>query len=200
MKAVAFSENPAALGLPSLWTDHWEPVWDAVDETGLVVCLHIGSSGTLLRTAADAPPSMVLPHVGANSMLACTDWLFTGVLDRHPGIRIAFSEGGAGWVPYLLEQAEKVFARAHFRDQVGTTRPPRQVFAAHMVVCFMCDDTALAALDIIGEDNITWESDYPHEDGFFPDSRTRLAETLAEVPDEAARKIAETNARRLFGI
>ena len=171
MKAIAFSENPAALGLPSVWTDHWEPVWDAIDETDLVVCLHIGSSGTLLRTAADAPPSMVLPHVGANSMIACTDWLFTGVLDRHPVIRIAFSEGGAGWVPYLLEQAEKVFARTTSATQVGTTRPPRQVFAEHMDVCFMCDDTALAALDVIGEDNITWESDYPHEDGFFPDSR-----------------------------
>jgi predicted TIM-barrel fold metal-dependent hydrolase len=199
-KAIAFSENPAALGLPSMWTDHWEPLWDAVDETGLVVCLHIGSSGRLLKTTDDAPPSMVLPHMGANSMLACTDWLFTGVLDRHRSIRVAFSEGGAGWVPYLLEQSEKVFARSHFRSQFGSVRPPREVFAEHMVVCFMCDDTAMAALDVIGVDNITWESDYPHEDGFFPHSRERLAETLADVPDDVARKIAETNARRLFRI
>ncbi|MCB0994606.1 MAG: amidohydrolase [Acidimicrobiales bacterium] len=200
MKAIAFSENPAALGLPSMWTDHWEPLWDAVDETGLVVCLHIGSSGTLLRSAADAPPSMVLPHVGANSMLACTDWLFTGVLDRHPSIQVAFSEGGAGWVPYLLEQAEKVFSRSHFRAQFRSARPPREVFAEHMTVCFMCDDTALAAMDVIGVGNMTWESDYPHEDGFFPHSRDRLAETLADVSDDDARRIAETNARALFGL
>ena len=69
-----------------------------------------------------------------------------------------------------------------------------------MVVCFMRDDTAMAALDVIGVDNITWESDYPHEDGFFPDSREHLARTLADVPDDVARKIAETNARRIFGI
>ena len=200
MKGIAFSENPAALGLPSLWTDHWEPLWEAVSETGLVVCLHIGSSGRLISSSADAPPCMVLPHVGANSMVACTDWLFTGILDRHPGIRVAFSEGGAGWVPYLLEQADKTFSRAAFRDQIGSVRPPREVFAAHLFVCFMCDDTALAALDVIGEDNITWESDYPHEDGFFPESRTRLAASLAAVPDAVARKIAETNARRLFRI
>ncbi len=199
-KAIGFSENPAALGLPSMWTDHWEPIWDAVDDTGLVVCLHIGSSGRLLRSAPDAPPSMVLPHMGANSMIACTDWLFTGALDRHRNIRVAFSEGGAGWVPYLLEQAEKTFSRSHFRAQFGATRPPREVFAEQMVVCFMRDDTAMAALDVIGVDNITWESDYPHEDGFFPDSREHLARTLADVPDDVSRKIAETNARRIFGI
>jgi len=200
MKAIAFSENPAALGLPSMWTDHWEPLWDAVDETGLVVCLHIGSSGRLIMSSADAPPSMVLPHMGVNSMVACTDWLFTGVLDRHRSLRVAFSEGGAGWVPYLLEQSEKVFATRSLRAQFGATRPPSEVFAEHMTVCFMSDDAAMRALDVIGEDNITWESDYPHEDGYFPHSRERLAATLADVPDAVARKIAETNARRLFGI
>ena len=199
-KAIGFSENPAALGLPSMWTDHWEPLWEAIDDTGLAVCLHIGSSGRLLRSAEDAPPSMVLPHMGANSMIACTDWLFTGVLDRHRKIRVAFSEGGAGWVPYLLEQAEKTFGRSHFRAQFGATRPPREVFAEQMVVCFMRDDTAMAALEVIGVDNVTWESDYPHEDGFFPDSRTHLADTLLDVPEAVARKIAETNARRFFGI
>lgn len=199
-RAIAFSENPAALGLPSMWTDHWEPLWHAIDETGLVVCCHIGSSGRLLKSSDDAPPSMVLPHMGANSMIACTDWLFTGVLDRHRSIRVAFSEGGAGWVPYLLEQSEKIFARAHFRAQFGATRPPREVFAEQMFVCFMCDDTALAAIDVIGADTMTWESDYPHEDGFFPHSRERLVDTLAHVDDEVARKIAETNARRLFRI
>lgn len=143
---------------------------------------------------------MVLPHMGANSMIACTDWLFTGVLDRHRKIRVAFSEGGAGWVPYLLEQAEKTFGRSHFRAQFGATRPPREVFAEQMVVCFMRDDTAMAALEVIGVDNVTWESDYPHEDGFFPDSRRHLADTLLDVPEAVARKIAETNARRFFGI
>jgi predicted TIM-barrel fold metal-dependent hydrolase len=200
MKAIAFSENPAALGLPSMHTDHWEPLWDAVDDAGLVVCLHIGSSGRLIKSSDDAPPCMVLPHMGANSMVACTDWLFTGVLDRHRAIRVAFSEGGAGWVPYLLEQAEKVYDAPGFRAQIGSSRPPREVFAEQMYVCFMCDDTAMRMIDVIGEDNITWESDYPHEDGFFPHSRERLERTLAEVSEPIARKIAEGNARRLFGI
>ena len=129
-RAVAFSENPTTLGLPSVYTDHWEPLWEAVDETGLVVCLHIGSSSKLIKSSDDAPPCTVLPYVGANSMIACSDWLFSGILDRHRSIQVAFSEGGAGWAPYLLEQASEVFDS--FRVQLpGPASPSGDVCRAH---------------------------------------------------------------------
>ena len=198
MKALAFSENPTWMGLPSIYTDHWEPLWDAVDETGLVVCLHIGSSSRLIKSSDDAPTCSVLPYVGANSMISCTDWMFSGVLDRHPSMRVAFSEGGAGWVPYLLEQAELIYAE--YPEQIPGKRRPRDVFAEHMYVCFMTDETALANLDLIGVDNICWESDYPHDSGSFPNSRSALEQMFADVPEDVSRKVVETNARRLFGL
>jgi predicted TIM-barrel fold metal-dependent hydrolase len=196
-RAIAFSENPTTLGLPSVYSDHWEPLWNAVNEAGLAVCLHIGSSSKLIRSSQDAPPCTQLSYVGANSMMACTDWLFSGILERHPSVRVAFSEGGAGWVPYLLEQAEHVFA--HYRDQqLRVRRPPTEIFAEHMYVCFIQDDHAVASLGAIPEDNIMWESDYPHDSGLFPESRSRLAEALRDVPDDVAAKIAAGTARRVF--
>jgi predicted TIM-barrel fold metal-dependent hydrolase len=195
--AIAFSENPTSLGLPSVWTDHWEPLWDAADETGTVVCLHIGSSSKLIKSSDDAPACTVVTYAGTNSMIACTDWLFSGILERHPGIRVAFSEGGAGWVPYLLEQADHIFDG--YQVQLPARKPPREVFAEHMYVCILRDNTALASIGVIPEDNITWESDYPHDSTLFPNSRTLLEESMATVPDDTARKIAETNARKLFG-
>lgn len=69
-----------------------------------------------------------------------------------------------------------------------------------MTVCFMTDDTAMRSLDVIGEDRICWESDYPHDSGSFPNSRASIEATLADVPADVAVKIAETNARRLFRI
>lgn len=194
--AISFSENPTTLGLPSIYTQHWEPLWRALDETRLVVCLHIGSSSKLIKSSDDAPNCAVLPYVGANSMMACTDWLFSGVLDRHTNIRVAFSEGGAGWAPYLLEQAEDVFNS--YTEQIPSTRSPRDVFAEHMFVCILRDETALTMVDQIGEDNILWESDYPHDSTSFPESRGRLAESLHSIPDSTARKIAELTARNLF--
>jgi predicted TIM-barrel fold metal-dependent hydrolase len=198
IKAIAFSENPTTLGLPSIYTDTYEPLWAAIAATGLPICLHIGSSSKLLRSAPDAPDPVGLTFVGANSMMACADWLFSGVLERFPSLRIAFSEGGAGWVPYVLERADEVFE--NLGDVLAATRPPRELFAEHMFTCIMRDDVALGSLDIIGERNVMWEADYPHESGTFPNSRELLEKSLEKVPDEQAAMIAETNARRLFNI
>jgi predicted TIM-barrel fold metal-dependent hydrolase len=198
LKAIAFSENPTTLGLPSVYTDHWEPLWRAIAATGLPVCLHIGSSSKLLRSSPDAPDPVGLTFVGANSMMACADWLFSGVLERHPHLRIAFSEGGAGWVPYVLERADEVFD--NLGEVLVATRRPRELFAEHMFTCIMRDDVALRSLDIIGERNVMWEADYPHESGTFPNSRVLLEQSLRDVPDAQARRIAETNAREFFGI
>ncbi|CAB4741476.1 MAG: amidohydrolase family protein [Actinobacteria bacterium] len=198
VKAIAFSENPTTLGLPSVYTDHWEPLWAAITATGLPICLHIGSSSKLLRSSPDAPDPVGLTFVGANSMIACADWLFSGVLERFPRLRVAFSEGGAGWVPYVLERADEVFE--NLGEVLAAKTPPREIFSRHMFTCIMRDDVALGSLDIIGDGNIMWEADYPHESGTFPNSRALLEKSMAKVPDEQARKIAETNARALFGI
>lgn len=197
-RAIAFSENPTVLGLPSVYTEHWEPLWRAVNESGLVVCLHVGSSSKLLKSSDDAPYCSVLPYVGGNSMIACTDWMLSGILDRYSGIRVAFSEGGAGWVPYLLEQAEETFHG--YRSTLAASRSPRETFAEHMYVCMIRDEAALAAIDVIGEDKLMWESDYPHDSTSFPHSRQQLEEVMREIPDSIARKIVETNARQLFRV
>ena len=62
------------------------------------------------------------------------------------------------------------------------------------------DAFAVESLDFIGVDNLMWESDYPHNDGMFPDSRVVLEKTLAGVPDEDAVKIGRDNAARVFKV
>ena len=49
-RALSFPENTVPLGLPSYWTDHWDPIWRACEERDIVMCLHIGTSSV----AADA--------------------------------------------------------------------------------------------------------------------------------------------------
>lgn len=53
-RALAFPENTAKLGLPSFHTDHWDPVCEAVTETDMVVCMHIGTSAVMQTTSEDA--------------------------------------------------------------------------------------------------------------------------------------------------
>jgi predicted TIM-barrel fold metal-dependent hydrolase len=143
---------------------------------------------------------------GVNAMLAGVDWLMAGVLERFPGLRVILSEGGAGWVPYLLERAEKAFGDARLdRDlsigQAGKgRRSPRELFADHIYVCLVDEHFALRSLDDMPVDNLVWEGDYPHGDGRWPHNQAYLEEALRAVPDSDAVKIAETNLRGLLRV
>jgi predicted TIM-barrel fold metal-dependent hydrolase len=206
-KALAFSENPTVLGLPSVHTDHWEPLWELVDESGIPVCMHIGSSSRLVTTSDDAPSTVLVTLNGLNSMMACADWLLCGVLERHANLKVILSEGGAGWVPYILERADKAFTDRRLAPNAeigqfakGGTLPPSQLFADHVYVCMVDEHFALRSLGDIPVDNLLWEGDYPHGDGLWPHNHEYLTKVLADVPDEDATKIAGGNVRKVLGL
>jgi predicted TIM-barrel fold metal-dependent hydrolase len=198
VKAVAFTENPTVLGLPSVHTDHWDPLWAAVADEDLAVCMHIGSSSVLITSSPDAPGAVQWTATGINSMLTMADWIFSGIFDRFPSLRVLLSEGGAGWVPYILERAQKLVQVRGSLDGLGTKKPPHDVFRDNMVACMVTDEFAIQSRHAIGIDNLAWEGDFPHGDGMYPRSRANLERVLADVPDDEARKICQLNAQRAF--
>jgi predicted TIM-barrel fold metal-dependent hydrolase len=205
-RALAFSENPTVLGLPSVHTDHWDPLWSVVADAGIPVCMHIGSSSRLVTTSDDAPPTVLVSLNGLNSMMAGVDWLLSGVLERFPGLRVILSEGGAGWIPYILERADKAFFDKRIQPNPtigqtarGGTLAPSELFRRQMYVCLVDEHFALRVLGDIPVDNLLWEGDYPHGDGLWPHNRKYLENVLADIDDGDAVKIAETNLRGLLG-
>ncbi|HEX4862452.1 MAG TPA: amidohydrolase family protein [Acidimicrobiales bacterium] len=205
-RAVAFSENPTVLGLPSIHTGHWDPLLAVANEARVPICMHIGSSSKLVTTSEDAPPTVLVSLNGLNSMMAGVDWLMSGVLERFPDIKVILSEGGAGWIPYILERADKAFhdRRLQRNDAIGqtarATTPPSQLFAQHMYVCLVDEHFALRSLGDIPVDNLLWEGDYPHGDGLWPHNHSYLEKALANVPDVDAVRIAESNLRNLLHV
>ena len=206
-RAIAFSENPTVLGLPSVHTDHWDPLWAVVNEAGLPVCMHIGSSSRLVTTSDDAPPTVLVSLNGLNSMMAGVDWMLSGILERFPNIKVILSEGGAGWVPYILERADKAFHDKRIKRNLAigqtareSSTPPSELFRKHMYVCLVDEHFALRSLRDIPVDNLLWEGDYPHGDGLWPNNHDYLEKALADVPDADAVKIAETNLRKLLSV
>lgn len=195
-KSVTFPENPAPLGLPSYWTDVWDQVFDAAEETNTVLSMHIGTSGSLVSPSPESSEAVGISLCGVNSMSACTDLIYSGLLQRHPNIKIALSEGGAGWVPYALERMDYTWERT--RLGVDKSVPPSELFRRHFWTCVISDHAAVEQREAIGVDKLMFESDYPHNDSNWPNSRKVLAEMLLDVPDDDARRIAETNARELY--
>jgi len=196
-RAVAFSENPTVLGMPSIHTDYWDPLFAAAQSLQIPLCTHIGSSSKLVSTSPDAPVTVQVTLLGVNSMMAAADWLLGNVFDRFPTLQVILSEGGTGWIPYLVERADKVWhdPRIDFDPILGRMHhkpklPPSVNFREHMYACLVDERFALTALDQLPVDNILFEGDYPHGDGLFPNNRAYLEKVLADVPDDVAVKIA----------
>ncbi len=199
-RALTFSEAPEKLGLPSLHTGYWDPLFAACEETGTVICLHVGSSGTSPMTAPDAPPETVAVLFFAYGMYAAVDWLYSKVPVRFPDLKICLSEGGIGWVAGLIDRLDHCF-----RYQLGylpTWRDvdltPSEVLRRNFWFCAIDDTSGFLTRDVIGVDHLLVESDYPHADSTWPDTQPRLREQMAGIPDHEARRICWENAVELF--
>ena len=202
--AVCFSEIPYHLGLPSVHDkDHyWDPFFQACAETDTVVCMHIGSSSKMPATSPDAPASVQATLSFNNAMGSLSDFLFSGVLVRHPDLKLAYSEGQIGWLPYILERADDVWNqfRGWAFDRSLVPDPPSTYYRRQVYGCFFRDSHGIKSLDDIGVDNVTFETDYPHSDSTWPDTKEIAEEMFAGLDDETVYKIVRGNAIRMLSL
>ncbi len=198
--AVTYSENPEALGLPSIHTDYWDPLFAAACDVGTVLCCHLGSSSRSAMLSPDAPASSRMTMSSTMSMWTLGELMWADFWNRFPDLTISITEGDVGWIPYFLWRAEHVHDRhsgwtKHEFPQGGG---PSDVFKRHMVCCFISDPIGVKLIDELNDDMVCWESDYPHSDSNWPNAPEDLAEVLAPLTDEQVAKITHRNAMRLF--
>ncbi len=196
VRAVCFSEIPPYLGLPSIHTDYWEPFFRACAETGTVINMHIGSSSKMPSTSADAPAAVGSTLTFGNAMSSMTDWLFSGWLAKLPSLKLAYSEGQIGWIPYILERADNVWdenrAWGGFGDKVP--EPPSTYYYRQIYGCFFDDVYGLENIEKCGIDNICFETDYPHSDSTWPHSKETGMKLMGNLPEDVVRKLVRGNA------
>ena len=122
--------------------------------------------------------------------------LYGGVLESHPQMKVVIGESGIGWIPYILDHMDLEW-EDQFKDLTLTMRPSeywrRQCYAT-----YQSDPIGLRLLDILGEENIMWGSDFPHPDGVWPDSREFIDREFEQISDEVRQKIVCDNAANLY--
>ena len=197
--AITFTEDPTKHGFPSVHDPHWDPFWEACVDEGTVVCIHIGSGGGMNFTSMDAPVDVMITVQPVNIFSCAADLLWSRVLRKYDGLKIALSEGGIGWIPYFLERADWVYKRHHYwtRQDFGE-KLPSEVFREHFLTCFIDDAVGVANREKIGVANIAWECDYPHSDSTWPTAPEYLWKSFEGVPDADIHAITHENALREF--
>ena len=193
-KAVQIPMNPRGVRYNSSELD---PMWNAVAESGFPLSVHIGAylryfgRGSL---GANLNANL-MPFTGLFGLLT-----FSGTFDRHPQLRIVFTEGGASWVAPCLANADKVA-----RDYASVLRPrlahePSWYWHNHCYATFMDDPVALENIDRIGADRIMWSVDYPHPESVLGESGRVMKQIFDMLGADRAAKIVGTTAATLWGI
>jgi predicted TIM-barrel fold metal-dependent hydrolase len=124
----------------------------------------------------------------------------SGVLERHPELRVGMVECGAGWLAWTLEAMDDAY-----REHQAWVRPrlaelPSFYFRRQGFVTFQRDPVGIANRARTGERCLLWGSDYPHPEGTFPESRKVVEEQFADVPAASAERILFRNAAELYGL
>jgi predicted TIM-barrel fold metal-dependent hydrolase len=200
--AICFSEIPPRLGLPSIHTDHWDRLFAVCNDNAVTLCMHIGSSSSNPSASPDAPEAVGSALAFNNSFASLIDWLFSGKLIQFPELKLAYSEGQIGWIPYALERADIVWdiqnSWNHAQDTIPD--PPSSYYYGRIFGCFTADSHGLANLAAVGPKNICFEIDYPHSDTTWPTSRAYAEKMTAGLSDEVIYDILRGNAIRMLSL
>ncbi|MCD4524253.1 amidohydrolase family protein [Nocardioides sp. cx-173] len=212
LTSMTFAATPPSLGLPSVYTRYWDPLFLACEETGTVINIHLGAGGAGGSSATkDSPIAMgvtIAMNFSPPAWSMC-DWIISGVFERFPNLRVAYSEAQAGWMPYVLHRLDSLYD--YGPELQGFDRLPERpstYVKDHIFACVFDDPVVIDQLAAAGPegyhgltlDNICFESDYPHTDSSFPYTRDNARSMTAPLNEAQRTKVLRTNAAKLYNI
>ncbi|WP_242123996.1 amidohydrolase family protein [Sphingobium sp. Sx8-8] len=201
-RSISFPSNPLNQGAPaSIHDEMWEPLWALCDDEQVVLNCHIGTGQPAAFASGASPISAWITSLPMAIGTDAADLLHLTALLRYPNLKFSLSEGGIGWIPYMLERADFVYRHhgAWVRCQWGG-KLPSEVFREHFLCCFIEDRFGCANYQAVGEDLIAYECDYPHSDCTWPSVAEELWENVKGLPTGVIDKITHGNVFSFFGV
>ena len=210
LRGVNLTSDPQDLGSPDLANRAWDPVWDVCSSLEMPVHFHIGASLTTMNFFGAYPWDLhdddtklaiggALLFVGNARVVV--NMICSGMLDRFPQLKVVSVESGAGWIPFILEALDYEMAENAPREFAALKKMPSEYFRSNFYATFWFENHRNKLPDLIeavGEDNILFETDYPHPTCLYPDPLKTAAENMKDLAPAAQRKILGENAAKLY--
>jgi predicted TIM-barrel fold metal-dependent hydrolase len=208
LRGVNTTSDPQQSGLPDFSSRAWDPLWEICADLGMPVNFHIGAAQDSLSWFGSSP----WPGLGPDQKLAVgsammyltnarvlANFIYSGVLERHPRLNIVSVESGIGWIPFFLEALE---------HQLGETAPgsmdhlslsPTEYFRRQIHACFWFESRDIAnTIERVGVGNVLFETDFPHPTCLYPDSLDAAARATGQLAPDVVRAVMQDNATCLY--
>jgi predicted TIM-barrel fold metal-dependent hydrolase len=194
--------------LPPLYAnDVYEPIWDALEDTGLPVNHHSGSAAPDYGRYPAGGVMWIL-ETGFYAHRAFWALIFGGVFERHPALKFVLAESGMGWLAEELPRTDYM-AKGIFSGKVGELgftedqrlpHLPSEYFRRNVwVTASFMGPAECAKREQVGVDKIMWASDYPHDEGTYPHTKEALRNTFHDVPEAEVRRMLGATAAEIYG-
>ncbi len=187
----------------------YEPMWRALEETGMIVNVHTSVTQGVARTHYEGPreEDPVKEPIGfARRQVPAQQFvgnmILSGNLDRHPKLRVVCAEFDIGWVANMVQQVDYWFGRESTfdADRNLNQRPPSEYFKSNIFFTYQDDRAGVLTTPVYGEDNFLWASDYPHGVTTWPFSKDAVDRNCEGIDPKIKRKLGRDNAAKLYGL
>jgi predicted TIM-barrel fold metal-dependent hydrolase len=208
LRGVNLTSDPQDLGSPDLANRAWDPVWEACAGLEMPVHFHIGASLTTMNFFGNYPweshdDDTKLAIGGAllfiGNARVVVNMICSGMFDRYPALKIVSVESGMGWVPFILEALDYEMDENAPAAKARMKLLPSEYFKQNIYATTWFEHRNLASLiDAVGEDNLMFETDFPHPTCLYPAPLKTAEANLSDLSTEVQRKILGENAAQLY--
>jgi predicted TIM-barrel fold metal-dependent hydrolase len=194
-KALMLPATPPVVAYNDL---RYEPIWQAAAETAVWPAVHNGTGADPKVTRG--PGGAIINYVETSFPLqrAALNLVAAGVFDRFPTMKLLCVEGGASWLPGLIERMEEAYRQHSGWVTPKLSRRPAEIIREHVRATFQHDRAFLDSLSVIGNDTVMWGSDYPHRESTWPHSAKVLDGIFAGVPTSIRDAVTGGTFARFF--
>jgi predicted TIM-barrel fold metal-dependent hydrolase len=209
-RGVNMTADPQDSGSPDLGDLAWDPFWEICADLGLPVHFHIGASQTAMSyfgtTFWPSQDEYVKPAIGGASLFqnnsrVLLNSAYSGMFDRHPNLKMVSVESGIGWVPFMLEAMDYELAENAPEYAHKLKKLPSEYFRDNWYGTFWFETgrgDLQHLIDAVGEDNVMFETDFPHPTSLHPNPLEMVREKISTLRPETQRKVMGANAVKLY--
>jgi len=204
LRGFVLPDTPERVGVPSFLHDYWTPFLEMCEATATPLNFHLNSAvdpNTLTWEgfAFEQTLSVVATMFSIGNAATLGNWMVSGRLDRHPGLKIGLIESGMGWLPFAIEALEHQFDEM-LPSKTGMLRKrPWDYFRDHFFCTFWFEKVGpKLLLETIGVDNVMFETDFPHPTSLYPGVQAHLVDVLGSYDYAVKKKVLQDNAVRLY--
>ena len=179
----------------------YERLWDCIEDAELPITAHVGT-GKDPRTARGHGGAVTnyVAHALSPSVELMSIMCSSGVMERHPKLKLVSIESGVGWLPWCGQAMDEAYFTHHMWASPRLKEKPSHYLKTQCFGTFMEDQVGLALAEQFGyQDSMLWSNDYPHQEGRWPHSAQAIERQMGGLSEETRVKMLGETAAKLFG-